>query len=147
MLAEALRNIGKHADPSRVDVVVGRDADTFTLEVRNDGVRHGARGTGMGLRLAAFEALQHGGVVEFGAYEADGWRVRLVVPLHEAASVMASGERLTAASGTRLEKLGDCECSSSMTTMSCNGAFASCSESSRGSSVASRRGRATRRSS
>src|SRR6202165_1667503 len=37
VLAEALRNIGKHADPSRVDVVVARDADTFTLEVRNDG--------------------------------------------------------------------------------------------------------------
>ena len=58
-----------------------RDADTFTLEVLNDGVRPGARGAGMGLRLAAFEALQHGGVVEFGATEEGGWRVRLVVPL------------------------------------------------------------------
>jgi len=82
VLAEALRNVGKHADASRVDVVVGRDADTFTLEVRNDGVRAGARGAGMGLRLAAFEALQHGGVVEFGACDEDSWRVRLVVPLH-----------------------------------------------------------------
>ena len=36
--------------------------------------------TGMGLRLAAFEALQHGGFVEFGAREADKWQVRLVVP-------------------------------------------------------------------
>ena len=86
VLAEALRNIGKHADPSRVDVVVARDADTFTLEVRNDGVRTGTRGTGMGLRLAAFEALQLGGVVEFGAWEPDSWRVRLVVPLHEEAA-------------------------------------------------------------
>jgi signal transduction histidine kinase len=83
VLAEALRNVGKHADPSRVDIVVGRDPDTFTLEVRNDGVRPGARGTGMGLRLAAFEALQHGGVVEFGASAEDCWRVRLVVGLHE----------------------------------------------------------------
>ncbi len=82
VLAEALRNIGKHADPSRVDVIVARDADTFTLEVRNDGVRTGTRGTGMGLRLTAFEALQHGGVVEFGACAEDAWRVRLVVPLH-----------------------------------------------------------------
>jgi signal transduction histidine kinase len=82
VLAEALRNVGKHAEPSRVDVIVGRDADTFTLEVRNDGVRTGTRGTGMGLRLASFEALQHGGVVEFGAHGEDGWRVRLVVPLH-----------------------------------------------------------------
>jgi signal transduction histidine kinase len=83
VLAEALRNVGKHADPTRVEVNVGRNDDTFTLEVRNDGVREGARGAGMGLRLASFEALQHGGVVEFGP-SADGcWRVRLVVPLHE----------------------------------------------------------------
>ncbi len=81
VLAEALRNIGKHARPSRVDVDVARDRDTFALEVRNDGVRPGEAGGGMGLRLAAFEALQHGGVVEFGATGEDGWRVRLVVPL------------------------------------------------------------------
>jgi hypothetical protein len=38
----------------------------------------------MGLRLAAFEALQHGGVVESGAVGDDGWRVRLEVRLgHE----------------------------------------------------------------
>jgi signal transduction histidine kinase len=81
VLAEALRNVAKHAAPSRVEIVVARDDDTFTLEVRNDGVRAAARGAGMGLRLAAFEALQQGGVVEFGASERDGWRVRLVVPL------------------------------------------------------------------
>jgi hypothetical protein len=34
----------------------------------------------MGLRLAAFEALQHGGVVEFGVPQTGHWRVRLVVP-------------------------------------------------------------------
>jgi hypothetical protein len=57
--------------------------DTFTLEVVNDGVREGAggRGTGMGLRLASLEALQFGGVVEFGASESGRWRTRLVVPL------------------------------------------------------------------
>jgi signal transduction histidine kinase len=81
VLAEALRNINKHAEPSRVEVSVARDADTFTLAVRNDGVRHDARGAGMGLRLAAFEALQQGGVVEFGPCSGEAWRVRLVVPL------------------------------------------------------------------
>jgi signal transduction histidine kinase len=80
VLSEALRNVGKHAEPSRVKVSVARNADTFTLEVRNDGVRPGARGAGMGLRLASFEALQQGGVVEFGPSRGDGWRVRLVVP-------------------------------------------------------------------
>jgi signal transduction histidine kinase len=81
LLAEALRNIAKHATPSLVEVDVIGNEDTFTLEVRNDGVAPGARGTGMGLRLAAFEALQHGGVVDFGAPESGRWRVRLVVPL------------------------------------------------------------------
>jgi len=81
VLAEALRNIAKHAAPTLVEVAVGRGRDTFTLEVRNDGVSAGARGAGMGLRLAAFEALQHGGVVEFGAPGEGRWRVRLVVPV------------------------------------------------------------------
>lgn len=91
VLGEALRNVKKHADPSRVSVAVQRDADTFTLEVRNDGITGGvAAGVGgsggMGLRLAAFEALQHNGFVEFGpekAAQPPGWRVRLVVPVKE----------------------------------------------------------------
>jgi signal transduction histidine kinase len=86
VLTEALRNISKHASPSRVEVSVARDENTFTLEVRNDGVGAGASasapaGGGMGLRLAAFEALQHGGVVESGPDGADCWRVRLAVAL------------------------------------------------------------------
>ncbi len=83
VFAEALRNIAKHASPARVEVIVRSEADTFTLEVRNDGVSAGARGAGMGLRLAAFEALQHGGMVEFGTDEPGHWRVRLVVPIAE----------------------------------------------------------------
>jgi hypothetical protein len=34
----------------------------------------------MGLRLAALEALQSGGVVEFGQRGPGRWQVRLVVP-------------------------------------------------------------------
>ena len=41
----------------------------------------GAGDPGMGLRLAAFEALQQGGVVEFGPVDDGRWRVRLTVPL------------------------------------------------------------------
>jgi signal transduction histidine kinase len=80
VLAEALRNIAKHAAPTLVRVAVSGDDDTFSLEIRNDGVGPGARGAGMGLRLAAFEALQHGGVVDFGAPEDGVWRVRLLAP-------------------------------------------------------------------
>ena len=83
VLAEALRNIAKHATPSRVDVRVAADADTFTLEVRNDGVADSARGVGMGLRIAAFEALALGGVLDFGNPEPGVWRLRLVIPRGE----------------------------------------------------------------
>ena len=84
VLAEALRNIAKHADPTRVEVAVSRDDEDFVLEVRNDGARPVDGEPGMGLRLAAFEALQQGGVVEFGPFDEERWRVRLAVPLQQA---------------------------------------------------------------
>jgi signal transduction histidine kinase len=84
VLAEALRNALKHAHPTRVAVHVGRENGALVLEVVNDGVTSPAgRRTGMGLRLAAFEALQNGGVIEFGAADDDRWRVRLLVPVEE----------------------------------------------------------------
>jgi signal transduction histidine kinase len=80
VLREAVRNAHKHAQPSHVEVRV-RDADgAFLLEVVNDGVTESRRQTGMGLRLAALEALQSGGVVEFGERDPGVWQVRLVVP-------------------------------------------------------------------
>jgi len=82
VLAEALRNADKHARPTSVQVRVGRADGAFLLEVRNDGARSDTRGTGMGLRLAAVEALGRGALVEFGPEGAD-WRVRLVVPVDE----------------------------------------------------------------
>ena len=81
VLSEALRNVSKHAAATVIDVGVSRDEDIFKLEVHNDGVSQSPRGPGIGLRLAAFEALQHGGMVEFGPVPQAGWRVRLVVPL------------------------------------------------------------------
>ena len=83
VLAEALRNARKHAEPTHVTVAAGRSDGAFILEVTNDGVSDGRsrRTTGMGLRLAAFEALQMGGVVEFGARDQGRWQVRLVVPV------------------------------------------------------------------
>ncbi|MBA2515010.1 MAG: hypothetical protein H0V26_11905 [Solirubrobacterales bacterium] len=83
VLTEAVRNARKHAKPGRVEVALIRVPDAFVLEVVNDGVT-GRRGrTGMGLRLAAFEALEHGGIVEFGAHGEGAWRVRLTVPLED----------------------------------------------------------------
>jgi signal transduction histidine kinase len=85
VLREAVRNAVKHADPTCIEVRV-RDADrAFVLEVVNDGVSRQApvraHSAGMGLRLAAFEALETGGIVDFGPEGEDHWRVRLTVPL------------------------------------------------------------------
>lgn len=83
VLVEALRNIRKHARPTRVQIRLGRDEGAFSLEIVNDGLRRrGSRqSTGVGLRLTAFEALQEGGFVEFGEREPGTWQVRLVVPV------------------------------------------------------------------
>jgi signal transduction histidine kinase len=86
VLAEALRNADKHASPTSVRVRVSRADGTFVLETRNDGVQMlpgAGRGAGMGLRLAAVEAIGRGGVVEFGPESEEEWRVRLVVPVDD----------------------------------------------------------------
>jgi signal transduction histidine kinase len=82
ILAEAVRNAHKHARPTRVDVALRVLDGTLILEVANDGVSEQPRrsGMGMGLRLAALEALQADGIVEFGQPEPGTWRVRLAVP-------------------------------------------------------------------
>ena len=82
VLAEAVRNVRKHATASAVLVRVHRVDGLLVLEVENDGVGERARvgPPGMGLRLAALEALQVGGVVEFGERAPGTWQVRLAVP-------------------------------------------------------------------
>jgi signal transduction histidine kinase len=80
VLAEAVRNADKHAHPTKVEISVSRHDGTFVLEVANDGVNGRQRRPGMGLRLAALEALHSGGVIEFGEREPGTWKVRLVVP-------------------------------------------------------------------
>jgi signal transduction histidine kinase len=84
VLAEAVRNAHKHAQPTRVEVGLERKDGALVIDVCNDGVRGRPRQTGMGLRLAALEALQVGGIVEFGEREPGTWRVRLAVPVDRA---------------------------------------------------------------
>jgi len=82
VLTEAVRNARKHADPRRLVVRTRTTGGALVLEIENDGVpseRHTS--TGVGLRLAALEALQSGGLVEFGERSPGTWTVRLVVPL------------------------------------------------------------------
>ena len=83
MLAEAVRNAHKHAEPTKVEVSL-RDQGPTTRSCSTSPTTASAaapRQSGMGLKLAALEALQFGGIVEFGEREPGQWRVRLAVPL------------------------------------------------------------------
>ncbi len=83
VLNEALRNVDRHAEPTSIDVHIASDGETFSLSIENDGAGDGrsTRGGGLGLRLAALEALRYEGLVEFGSTGGDRWKVRLVVPV------------------------------------------------------------------
>ena len=82
VLAEALRNARKHADARSVTVRVRRAEGLLTLEVENDGVgalrRRGP--PGIGLRITALEAMQAGGLLDFGERSPGCWQVRMIVP-------------------------------------------------------------------
>jgi nitrate/nitrite-specific signal transduction histidine kinase len=92
VLGEALRNAEKHAKPTDVRVAITRVDGAFALEVRNDGLGPSpSAGSGLGLRLASYESLQRGGMLEFGP-EGDEWRVRLVLPASDVASVVGPAQ-------------------------------------------------------
>ena len=84
VLAEALRNAAKHAEPTKIAIAVSGSDDTLSFEITNDGVNGEPSSqptSGLGLRLASIEALQHEGVVEFGPLGDGRWRLRLVCPM------------------------------------------------------------------
>ena len=89
VLGEALRNAEKHASPTEVRIAVDSLEGAFALEVRNDGLAPTPppAASGLGLRLASYESLQRGGMLEFGP-EGGEWRVRLVLPVGDVASVV-----------------------------------------------------------
>lgn len=82
VLAEAVRNVRKHARARSLVVRARREDGLLVMEVENDGVSARPRGgrPGMGLRLAALEALSAGGLLEFGQRASGRWQVRLAVP-------------------------------------------------------------------
>jgi signal transduction histidine kinase len=82
VLAEAIRNLHKHANAPAAVVRLRRRDGSLVLEVENDGVSHFSRPgpPGLGLRLGALEALQAGGLLEFGERSPGRWQVRLTVP-------------------------------------------------------------------
>src|SRR6202000_86778 len=83
VLNEALRNVDRHSQPTEILVRIASDGEAFSLSLENDGAGgdRNTRGSGLGLRLAALEALRYEGLVEFGALADERWRVRLLVPV------------------------------------------------------------------
>jgi signal transduction histidine kinase len=82
VVAEAVRNARKHAQPTRIAVEVARADGGVAIAVINDGVgATSPAGAGVGLRLAAFEALEFGASVDFGRTQPDGWQVRVLLPV------------------------------------------------------------------
>jgi signal transduction histidine kinase len=83
VLREAVRNVRKHAQARSVVVRVRLADGLLVVEVENDGVAATTevrRSPGAGLRIAALEAVQAGGVLEFGPHGEGSWQVRLAVP-------------------------------------------------------------------
>ncbi len=82
IFAEAVRNVGKHAQARKLIVRVRRADGLLALEVENDGVagQEPPGPPGVGLRIAALEAMQAGGLLEFGQRDPGRWQVRLAVP-------------------------------------------------------------------
>jgi two-component system sensor histidine kinase UhpB len=80
---EALSNAVRHADAERVTVVLGREDDTVTLAVSDNG--HGFAfdqiGTGMGIGGMRERALLVGGDLQVESRQGEGTRVRLRVPI------------------------------------------------------------------
>jgi signal transduction histidine kinase len=81
VMAEALRNARKHAQPTGVTATVKADGDATVLEIVNDG-SHPSNGepAGMGLRLAAQDAANRGGELMWGPLSGGRWLVRLRMP-------------------------------------------------------------------
>ena len=86
---EALTNVARHAKARRVRVSVRRRDGSLRLVVRDDGVgfdtgaalRHGARGSGLGLLGMRERAALLGGRIDVRSLPGRGTRVLLTIPL------------------------------------------------------------------
>lgn len=91
MTRELFYNILKHAFPSKVDVFIDVKNNTFTLEVKDDGVgmKILPRSSGKGLGLLSIrERLKHyGGAVNFKSQPNMGTSVKLVIPVGDEAII------------------------------------------------------------
>lgn len=80
VVAEALTNALKHADPSHIDISLLRHGDALQLEVRDDGRGGATLGDGFGLASVGDRVAALGGQVEIQSPAGGGTRVLAEVP-------------------------------------------------------------------
>jgi len=87
VLREAISNILKHAEPSLVSVVLGREGDDIVLRIKNDGIVDGPDdrrpSSGSALGLASMQTLveEHGGTFHAGLDdEREVWALDITIP-------------------------------------------------------------------
>jgi signal transduction histidine kinase len=84
LLGELIRNVHKHASPSRTLLRIAVGDGMLELALTNDGAPvRSARLGGAGLQLAAFDALRVGGTLAVGPHEDGTWRARVLIPIGE----------------------------------------------------------------
>src|SRR5918911_1156938 len=66
-LHEALRNVERHAEATRVRVAIQSAGGELRVTVENDGAMPGRNGTGLGLPLVRMGAAEQGGRVSWRA--------------------------------------------------------------------------------
>jgi len=88
IVQEALTNVVRHADASRVSVRIGEEDGALVIEVEDDGAgrpgdpaRGGASGGGSGIRGMAERAAALGGQLTAGRRDGTGFCVRARLPL------------------------------------------------------------------
>jgi signal transduction histidine kinase len=93
-LREALSNVGRHAQASKVDVFVAAAGGQVTLEVADDGVGVPADAVGHGSGLVNLQrrAASLGGTFEIGPQPAGGTMLRWSVPLDQGPSADESAD-------------------------------------------------------
>jgi signal transduction histidine kinase len=95
IVQEALTNVLKHAGPARAEVAIGREQDTVTIEVTDDGAGqhgneqhgNGSGGGGHGLAGMRERAAVFGGELTAGPRPGGGFAVRVRLPLGDRLSL------------------------------------------------------------
>jgi signal transduction histidine kinase len=81
IVQESLSNVAKHARPAHTAVRLGREGETFVIEITDDGTSAVQAIDGSGLPGMRERVEQHGGSLEAGPALGRGWRVRATFPV------------------------------------------------------------------